>query len=253
MFTQLQKQTEYLKLNRETMSNLIMNFCKNGFYIHIVHAFLQNITRNTYLSAILSIKLYSTNYFYWYGHLYSFLPNPRYNWVKQFIRFTDTGHLASVLPLFFPAVLPVAHNVHFIIMAGYWIGKLAFDLKDADRMDSSQGSDIIEWHMDWCTYIHHTVPYAMIHLLWKQELTTREINCAYEYSNETLIYTYGWLYVWFTCIYLPWRLYTGDAVYSILDLKQTPMPVMFGFIGFIHLLIFISNMIGYTGCRFMVA
>jgi hypothetical protein len=231
----------------------LMSFIKNGFYIHAIHAFLHYITNNTYLSTILSIKLYSVNYFYWYGNYYSYLPNPRYNWTKQFIRFTDTGHLASVLPLVWPAVLPVAHNVHFVIMAGYWIGKLAFGLKDADRLGSAETGDIVDWHMDFCTYVHHLVPYLLIHTLsyekWNQN--KGELICAYEYSNKTLLYSYLWLYCWFVFIYIPWRFYTGDSVYSILDLKQTSKLVALTFVGFIHLLLFLSNLTGYSACQVM--
>jgi len=224
---------------------------KNGFYIHAVHAFIQYMTNNTYLSAILSIKLYSINYFYWYGHFYTYLPNPRHNWVKQFIRFTDTGHLASAFPLLWPAILPVAHNVHFTIMAGYWIGKLAFNLKDADRLGNAETGDIIDWHLDFCTYVHHLVPYLLMYILSFDKWTTNshELVCVNEYSYNTLFYTYVWLYSWFIFIYVPWRLYTGDAVYSILDLNQTPKLVALGFVGFIHVLVFLSNLVGYSSCQ----
>ena len=87
----------------------------------------------------------------------TYLPNPKYNWVKQFIRFT----YCIFAYLLFPKILPLAHNVQFIIMVGYWVGKLIFDMKDADRISSSSSSDIIEWHMDCCTYIHHTLPYMV--------------------------------------------------------------------------------------------
>jgi hypothetical protein len=73
--------------------------------------------------------------------------------------------------------------------------------------------------------------------------------CSIEYSNVTLMYTYMWLYSWFIFIYLPWRLYTGDSVYSILDFKQTPLSIVMIFIGFIHFLVFLSNMVGYCACK----
>ena len=234
------------------MNQSIIKYIKNGFHIHIVHAFLQYITNNIYLSTTFSIKLYSLNYFYWYGTLYTYLSNPRYNWVKQFIRFTDTGHIASVLPLILPSTLPITHNVHFIIMAGYWLGRLVFGLKDADRIANDNTNELIDWHTDLCTFIHHTIPYILMHTLWFEELKHREIICSIEYSFETLMYTYIWLYTWFCFIYIPWRFYTGDSVYSILDLKETSKPVMFGFIGFIHLLVFLSNFINYFMCYIMM-
>ena len=217
---------------------LLNIFLKNGVYIHFLHAFLYHTTGDIYISSIIAIKLYSTNYFYWYGNHFNYLP--RHNWVKQFIRFTDTGHLASVLPLFYPQFLPVAHNIHFIIMSGYWIGKLAFGVKDADKLVIK---DNIEWHTDLCTYIHHSVPYALIHYLFIP------VDCINQYSYETIESTYLWLYAWFIFIYIPWRKYTGDPVYSILDTKQTPRKYIFGFVFAIHLLTFFSNYVGYTVCK----
>jgi hypothetical protein len=228
---------------------MYLHLIKNGFHIHVIHALLQYITNNTYLSATICIKLYSLNYFYWYGHLYNYLPNKKLNWIKQFIRFTDTGHIVSFGYLFFPKILPLAHNVQFIISSGYWLGKVLFDMKDADRLGTTSSPDIVEWHMDICTYIHHTIPYVLIHMLWQEEIKHRQLICSYEYNNTTLLYTYAWLYIWFFFIYLPWRYHTGDPVYSILDKTQTPSIVIFGFIIIIHVILFLSNIIGYLSCE----
>ena len=257
-------------------------YIKNGFYIHFIHAFLYWATQNIYISSIIAIKLYSTNYFYWYGHHFTYLQNSRYNWIKQFVRFTDTGHLASILPLFFTSSLPLAHNIHFIIMAGYWIGKLAFNLKDADKLNLK---DNYGWHTDVCTYIHHSVPYLLIHYLFLKESQSRSnceasiqqivgpnceasiqqiagpnceasiqqiagpLVCANEYNYQTLQHTYLWLYSWLFFIYIPWRFYTGDTVYSILDIKQTPKKHIFGFVFFMHVLAFMSNYVGRFTCE----
>lgn len=220
---------------------------KNGLYIHLVQAFLYWATKNIYLSFIIAMKLYSTNYFYWYGNHFTYLQNPSYNWIKQFVRFTDTGHLASILPLFFPSSLPLAHNIHFIIMAGYWIGKLAFNLKDADKLNLK---DNYGWHTDICTYIHHIAPYSLIHYLFLKESQSRTLVCTNEYNHQTLQHTYLWLYSWLFFIYIPWRIYTGDAVYSILDTKQTPKKYIFGFVFFMHVLAFMSNYVGRFACEF---
>lgn len=226
----------------------IIKYIKNGFYIHFIHALIQHLSNNIYLSTTIAIKLYSSNYFYWYGDLHNYLPNPRYNWVKQFIRFTDTGHIVSFaliicptfIPNFVPFFLPLAHNIHFLIMGGYWVGKLAFDMKDSDRIDTGKSTDIIEWHMDMCTFIHHSVPYILIYSHWQSN--------TMQFNNTILLYTYIWLYTWFIFIYLPWRIYTGDTVYSILDQKQTSITTIVGFIAFIHFMVFVSNMIGYFMC-----
>lgn len=219
---------------------------KNGFYIHLLQACLYYTTQNIYISSIVAIKMYSVNYFYWYGNQFTFMPNPRHNWIKQFTRLTDTGHFASFLPLFFPSILPVAHNVHFIIMSGYWIGKCAFNLKDADKLNFP---DILDWHTDLCTYIHHSVPYLLIHYLFSQQHTDISINCDYEYNMDTLKYTFAWLYGWLFFIYIPWRVYTGDPIYSILDAKQTPKKYICGFIVAVHALALLSNKVGLIACK----
>ena len=221
-------------------------FLKDGFYIHFLQAFLYYTTKNIYISSMIAIKMYSVNYFYWYGHHFTYLKNPRHNWVKQFIRFTDTGHLATFLPLIYPSTLPVAHNIHFIIMAGYWIGKLSFNLKDADKLNLK---DNLGWHTDVCTYIHHSVPYLLIHHLFSQESQTRTLVCDNEYNSQSLKYTYGWLYFWLFFIYVPWRSYTGDPVYSILDAKQTPKKHIFGFVLFANILIYFANRFGHYACE----
>ena len=228
---------------------MYLKLIKNGFYIHFIHALLQYTTKNTYLSATISIKLYSLNYFYWYSHLYNYLPNKKINWVKQFIRFTDTGHIVSFGYLLFPKILPLAHNVQFIICSGYWLAKIMFDMKDSDNIENPSSYDIVEWHMDMCTYIGHIIPYLLIHMLWQEEIKHRDVICSYEYSNLTLLYTYSWLYTWFLCIYLPWRYYTGDAVYSILDQKKTPTSYIVFFIIIIHIILFLSNSVGYLTCK----
>lgn len=219
---------------------------KNGFYIHLLQACLYYTTQNIYISSIVAIKMYSVNYFYWYGNQFTFMPNPRHNWIKQFTRLTDTGHFASFLPLFFPSILPVAHNVHFIIMSGYWIGKCAFNLKDADKLNFP---DILDWHTDLCTYIHHSVPYLLIHYLFSQQHADISINCDYEYNTDTLKYTFAWLYGWLFFIYIPWRVYTGDPIYSILDAKQTPKKYICGFVVAVHALALLSNKVGLIACK----
>jgi len=233
------------------LSDLTRKIVKNGVYIHLIHALLHQFTDDVYISSIVAMKLYSVNYFYWYGHLYTYLPNPRHNWVKQFIRFTDTGHIASVLPLIFPGSLPIAHNIHFVIMMGYWLGKVVFNMKDADRIDNLGSLDMIEWHMDACTYIHHTLPYLLILYRWSIERNYNVINCYYEHRTETVLYSYLWLYAWFFGIYIPWRIYTGDTVYSILDLNQTSVISSIGFMAFIHLLFYMSNSIGLVACDYI--
>ena len=118
--------------------------------------------------------------------------------------------------------------------------KLAFNLKDADKI---QTNNIIEWHTDLCTYIHHSVPYLLIHYLFKKESELRSIDCDYEYSYQTLQHTYIWLYSWFLFIYIPWRLFTHDEIYTVLNI-HTPQIYKLCTIFFVFTLSFFSNEIG---------
>lgn len=273
----------------ENRLRTIVEWTKNGYYVHVIHALLQMVTGNTFLSATLAIKLYSLNYFYWYGHLYTYGRKatirsrssqasqrglgsmytylPSHNWVKQFIRMTDTGLALLIGPLFVydfvPRFLPLAFNVHFIIMAAYWLSKGVLGMKDADPFLRPMGGEryatrtvaqfetdrlvapgLDEWHMDLLTYVHHTAPYCLLYLFPHSS----ELGCSYDYSHATLLYTYGWVYAWFLGIYCPWRLLTGDTVYSILDTEKTSAFLLVGFLGFMHILVWFSNNVGYTVC-----
>lgn len=211
---------------------------KNGIYIHVVHLALLSYL-NVQLSTMIALKLYSVNYFYWFGTEYTFFPRyPRLNWIKQFIRFTDTGHFASLLVYCYPSFFPLVHNVHFLIMIGYLAGKILFQMKDADRITSSSLSEV---HMDMLTYIHHILPYVLMVTLYPSE--HRVFTC------ETMIQTFAWLYTWFICIYLPWRFVVGDPVYSVLDERYTSPNIMLSFCFVIHLLVFLSNAVGYLVFR----
>jgi hypothetical protein len=66
---------------------------------------------------------------------------------------------------------------------------------------------------------------------------------------DTLKYTFAWLYGWLFFIYIPWRVYTGDPIYSILDAKQTPKKYICGFIVAVHALALLSNKVGLIACK----
>ena len=94
---------------------------KNGFYIPIVAVVLYAQTQHPYLTSAIILKLYPANYFFWYyeDHDCKF-QNPRWNQLKQFVRFTDTGHYANAIYLLtgkksaiFPNSIqhPFRHNI----------------------------------------------------------------------------------------------------------------------------------------------
>jgi hypothetical protein len=230
--------------NNISLNNIILLILKNGFYFSVAEMFLLMMTNNIFLSSMIITKLYSLNYFYWFGSYYNFFPAyPQLNWIKQFIRFTDTGHIASFLVYFYPNMLPLAHNVHFLIMMGYWSGKLFFNIGDADKIPIPD-NQLIEWHVDLLTYIHHTVPYAMI----VYKLAYSEMCYSFDLLSLAQVFLWGW--TWFFTIYLPWRIFIGDPVYSILD-DATPLKTKIGFISILHVGMLLANFVGYCICRYL--
>ena len=89
-------------------------------------------TNNLFLTTIFSLKAFSANYWYHFYDLYDYNIPVKYNQIKQIVRFTDTGHIASFLYYFYPKFFPIAFNVHFAITFSYWITVKCFDMKDTD-------------------------------------------------------------------------------------------------------------------------
>ena len=219
----------------DTHSKNIKKYIKNGMYFPFIKIVLFLATCDIFLSTIIIQKAYVANYYYHFEHLYHYVPHP-YNWVKQFVRFTDTGHIVSFLYYFKPQFLPLAHNVHFMITFGYWVSKLCLGMSDAD--DRHTEETILWFERSW-VYANHGLPYAL--LLYKIMTDT---TCSADFSSTDLQYTYIWLYVWFIFIYVPWRYYTGDPVYSILDIHSSLKTKITVFI-MMNTFVYLSNYIGY--------
>ena len=159
--------------------------------------------------------------------------------MKQFTRFTDSGHLASLIYYFYPAFFPVAFNIHGLITIGYWGGIYFFNMKDQDDRNSSE---IIKSFENMWIYSNHLSPLILfIRELWIQpELCSMDLFTIHDFYNS-----YYWLYCWFVFIYIPWRMITGDCIYSILS-HETPIHKLSLFILFIHCIFIFLNMTGYT-------
>jgi len=220
------------------MNETINLFIKNGLYIPFISSIIYYTTNNFFLSTIIALKVHSFNFFYWFAPCYKYknLPKKLY-FIKQFIRFTDTGHIASFIYFFNPHFFPIAYNVHFIITFGYWIGKIYLKIKEKQQLNNIENIKIIEniW-----MYINHIVPL----LLLIRELYTSSNLCNYKiFILKDLYYSYIWLYTWFFCIYIPWYNITDDYVYSMFSPKTTIKYKIY-IILFIHFLILISNTTG---------
>ena len=208
---------------------------RDGFYIPVLNVFLYAVLKDFYLTTIIIQKLYVINYYYHYEHLYHFVPHP-YNWVKQFIRFTDTGHLVSFLYYFYPQALPLAHNVHFMITFAYWIAKLFLGMKDAD--DRNNDPYVVAFEKCWTASNHGLVYLIIVYRM----LTDNQCNDYFTITD--FYYTVLWFYSWGIFIYIPWRCFTGDPVYSILA-NDTPLKTVFMAFVLMNSSAYISNYVGY--------
>ena len=65
----------------------------------------------------------------------------------------------------------------------------------------------------------------------------------YTFDNNTLLYSYIWVYIWLLFIWTPWTLITGDPVYSILD-RDSPFTIKFIVAVIVHFMIYFANMLG---------
>jgi len=211
-------------------------FIKNGLYIPFVFIYHYLCFNNLFLSAIICLKLYPANYFFWFNQNYKYNNVPTYlNWVKQFIRFTDSGHIINFIYYFNPNIFPVGFNIHFIITCGYWIGRLFFNMKDCDSFHDPIIIKEIEYFFCYC---NHSLPF----LLFLYEIYKGEHSFVFD--MKSLYYSYVWGYGWFIFVYMPWRKITNDHVYDLLH-PNVSLKTKILFISILTIFIGISNSIGY--------
>jgi|TARA_Y100000389_G_scaffold61194_1_gene57270 hypothetical protein len=217
-------------------------YIKNGLHIYALFGAMMLYTNNLFLTTIFSLKAFSANYWYHFYDLYDYNIPVKYNQIKQIVRFTDTGHIASFLYYFYPKFFPIAFNVHFAITFSYWITVKCFDMKDTDIDNDDR---IIMSIQNATITLVHGVPLLLLvfeYILYKP--------CQDCFSQNDLYYSYAWLYGWFCLIYLPWRYITGDPVYSILS-RDTPLKIVASAVTLMHVLFFTGNCIGYYMCKLL--
>jgi hypothetical protein len=219
-----------------------MRWMQNGYHTIAILPIAYIWSHDLFLATSLFMKLYSANYWYYYASHYDYIKPPyaHLNAFKQFIRFTDTGHLVSLLYCVVDkSWLPIAYNVHGIITCGYWFGKFFLDMPDADAKEIPGLHHGITNTM---SYLTHVVPYAMI---VREALFS---DCSGAFSTMSLLQTYLWFYTWFVCIYLPWRCYTGDYVYSIFK-SDANYRVTGAFVLGMHFFVYLLNTSGSLLCN----
>jgi hypothetical protein len=209
---------------------------KNGYYIPLLYPLIHILTGDTFLATIVVLKAFPANYFYWYADHYDYWEG--YNWVKQFVHLTDSGHFVSFFYWITPDYLPLAFTIHFVITAGFWYGKAVFNMKDRDRLYLPELD--LKFQEIWST-ANHGVPL----LLLAYHIRTND-QC-YPFTYRELENAYLWMYGWLFLIYIPWRVFTGDIVYDPLSFETPKKSALF--FSSIHVIVLLGHLTGYLLSR----
>lgn len=209
-------------------------YFENGYYIPFVFLFLLIFTNDLFLSTIITLKLYQANYYFHFAYLYNHLPG-NFVMLKQFVRFTDSGHLVSFLFYLFPRLASLAFNIHFVITFAYWIGVIFFSLKDTDDITSVALNKNYEYM--WIV-LNHSLPLILV----VNEISGLDFKDELFHQND-LYFSLLWGWTWLVFIYLPWRLITEDCVYSVLAYEK-PFIFKASFMIMTHLVMILANYVG---------
>lgn len=208
-----------------------MNLIKNGFIILNSYYPLYLIFNDHLTTTTIILKLLHINYYYYFGHLSPKL-NHTTKLIRPWVRLTDTGFYGLIVYYFYNEFFPICFNIHFVISFAYWIIMIIFGFQDSDNIHSHELSTYIA---QFISSITHGLPLILL---------SNDICSNYGYFNdETLSYTNYWISGWFIFIYIPWRLFTHDEIYSVLNIN---IPVIYKLftIFFVFVLSFLSNEIG---------
>ena len=214
----------------------IYHYMINGIWIPICCFWYYMQTNNAILPIYVWLKAFPTNYYIVFSHLYS---NPSIIKYKHMIRLTDSGHILNFLFYFWPETFAsIAHNILFIITFAYFICTYGLNMKDTD---GRRNKIVIYWIHDLHEIINHCLPYTLV---VKYLLLEKNNSLFMGYS---VFYSYIWLYVWFCCIYIPWNVYTGDCVYSVLS-KETPWKIKISVFLGVNFMVLMANEVGKYLC-----
>jgi hypothetical protein len=223
------------------MIHNILKIFKNGYHVLLLPLIIYSLNQNVLLSATITLKMFPANYFHWYSHKFDYgFKDHQYNQLKQIVRFTDTGYLASILAILSSSYVPNAFNIHFAITFGYWIAKAVLGLDDVDKTNGPEYD--VGFERFWGGLVHG-VPLTILTYYLVFENTREEDICPYYFSPPDLMMSYAWLWTWFFAGDIPWRIRTGDPVYGFMD-RKTPHGYKFAGIVLMHGLLGISNVVG---------
>jgi len=205
-------------------------FFNNGYHIIALTCIFMYF--NIIGSIFFFLKAYSLNYYLNFSHLYK---DPHIHQWKHMIRLTDSGHIANILVFFNKAFLPLAFNLHFVIMIVYYGSYWLLNMKDLDTIENKNiDTGLMNFHQN----INHFVPFFIMVFY----LLITEFDKPI-FTNETFFYSVMWALCWFLFIALPWKYFTGDSIYSVLS-DDTPIFIKIGLICVTISVLFIANYLG---------
>lgn len=208
-----------------------MNLIKNGFIILNLYYPLYLIFNDHLTTTTIILKLLHINYYYYFGHLSPKL-NHTTKLIRPWVRLTDTGFYALIVYYFYNDFFTICFNIHFVISVAYWIIMIVFGFQDSDNIHSHELSIYIA---QFISSITHGLPL----LLLSKDICSNNVY----FNDESLSYTNYWISGWFIFIYIPWRLFTHDEIYTVLNIN-TPQFYKLFTIFFVFVLSFLSNEIG---------
>ena len=224
-------------MNYELIKNNLNYSINNGYYVIPLFFGINYISNNYFLSLIICLKIFPVNYYYWFGDYYDYKINKKYNILKPFVRFTDSGHVVNLLYYLYPEkYLSLAFNVHFMITFGYWSTVMLLNMKDADCI-KVEGVD--EKLMNMWVLMNHG--FVFLHYILFIVSNNNDVEL---FTEDDLMITFYWLYIWFIFIWFPWYMCTGDPVYSVLG-KDSSIFVKISTVLLMHSLLYLSNNIGF--------
>jgi len=208
-----------------------MNLIKNGFIILNLYYPLYLLVNDHLTATTIILKLLHINYYYYFGHLSPKL-NHTTKLIRPWVRLTDTGFYALIVYYLYNDFFPICFNIHFVISVAYWIIMIIFGFQDSDNINSHELSVYIA---QFTSSITHGLPL----LLLSKDICSNNVY----FNDESLSYTNYWISGWFIFIYIPWRLFTHDEIYTVLNIN-TPQFYKLFTIFFVFVLSFLSNEIG---------
>lgn len=214
----------------------IVYYVENGYHIILASLLNYYLTNDFKFSMYFYLKWFSFNY---YNRFYYLYENSKYYRWKHMVRLTDTGHIANLIFYINPSMLPISHNILFVITTAYYITRNFFSLKDTDNR--FQYDFINHTLQEIHCHLNHTIPYTII--LYSIYKSNKEEMCFYEFNDQTYYYSVSWILIWFLCIYLPWVYLTGDYLYSVFD-KKSPFYVKITVVFLVLFLVRIGNELG---------